>query len=53
MGRDWRVRPDLLLAADRLGIEGRLDTATRAERAELLNELLQDKQGPQGPANED
>ena len=53
LGKTWRVRPDLLLAADRLGIEGRLDTATRAERAELLNELLQEKQGPQGPANED
>jgi tRNA (guanine37-N1)-methyltransferase len=53
LGKTWRVRPDLLLAADRPGIEGRPDIAGRAERAELLNELLQEKQGPHGPANED
>jgi tRNA (guanine37-N1)-methyltransferase len=53
LGKTWRVRPDLLLSADRPGIEGRSDIASRAERAELLNELLQERQGLQGPANED
>ena len=53
LGKTWRVRPDLLLAADRVQSEGQSVSVSRTERAELLNELLQEKQGPQGPANED
>jgi tRNA (guanine37-N1)-methyltransferase len=53
LGKTWAVRPDLLLKAAAEGIEGGLSAAARAERSELLNEFLQERRGPQGPANED
>jgi tRNA (guanine37-N1)-methyltransferase len=53
LGKTWAVRPDLLLKAQGERIEGRLADAEQAERAELLNEFLQERRGPRGPANED
>jgi tRNA (guanine37-N1)-methyltransferase len=53
LGKTWAVRPDLLLKAAGGLNDGRLAESERAERAELLNEFLQEKAGPRGPANED
>ena len=52
LGKTWAVRPDLLLKAAG-EIEDKPGLAERAERAQLLNEFLQERRGPQGPANED
>ena len=53
LGKTWRVRPDLLLAAAGLGGEGQPDAAERAAWAGLLNEFLQESPDPHGSANED
>ena len=53
LGKTWRVRPDLLLAAAGQVGEGQPDVADKASWAGLLNEFLQDRQDPKGSANED
>jgi tRNA (guanine37-N1)-methyltransferase len=52
LGKTWSVRPDLLLQGAAGGDEGRLAERDRAERAELLNEYLQERGRREAPKEE-
>jgi tRNA (guanine37-N1)-methyltransferase len=52
LGKTWTVRPDLLLKSAGGEVDGRLAERERAERAELLNEYLQERGRREAPNEE-